>query len=154
MSDIALDAARAIADKAERMLAKLKPDDRKAAGKRRQAAAMLSLAAQLDPGRAPRAAETGSEAPDASDREAAASEIYSLAMRREQAASTRELRRGERQDRPTALAPLRTRVALRRRRPAAKVSSPARGARRWLRKAARRQGPEAAGRPTARRVAR
>ena len=86
------EAAKAIAAKAERILAKLKPDDRKSAEKRRQAAALLAIAAQLDAVHAPRAAELGNAAPTDVDRQAAANEVYSLATRRQSAATTMDLR--------------------------------------------------------------
>lgn len=86
------DAAKAIAGKAERVLAKLKPDDRKFADKRRQAAALLAIAAQFDTVHAPRAADLGSVVPTDADREAAANEVCSLATRRQSAATTLDLR--------------------------------------------------------------
>jgi tetratricopeptide (TPR) repeat protein len=82
------DAAKAIVDKAERTLAKLKPNDRKAEEKRRQAAAMLSIASQFDSCHASRAAELGALAATDTDRQAAAIEVYSLATRRQSAATT------------------------------------------------------------------
>lgn len=95
MHDPSTDAAKAIAAKAERTLSKLKDGDRKAADKRRQAAALLAIAAQLDASLAPRAAELGNTAATAADREAAATEVYSLAMRREQAGSTQGIHAGK-----------------------------------------------------------
>lgn len=94
MSNPAQDAAKAIADKAERSLARLKEGDRKAADKRRQAAAMLQIAARLGalPEHAARAAELGNVEPTAADREASAGEVYSLATRRESAATTSDAR--------------------------------------------------------------
>lgn len=85
------EAAKAIAAKAERTLAKLKPDDRESAERRRQAAALLAIAAQLDAVHAPRAAALGATPTDA-DRQAAANEVYSLATRRQSAATTMDLR--------------------------------------------------------------
>lgn len=94
MSNIAQDAAKAIADKAERSLARLKEGDRKAADKRRQAAAMVQIAARLGarPEHAARAAELGNVEPTAADLQAAAGEVYSLATRRESAATTADAR--------------------------------------------------------------
>ncbi len=86
------EAAKAIAAKAERVLAKLKPDDRKFAEKSHQAAALLAIAAQFDAVHTPRAADLGGAVPTDADREAAATEVYSLATRRQSAATTMDLR--------------------------------------------------------------
>lgn len=92
MHDANSEAAKAITAKAERVLAKLRPDDRKVAEKRRQAAALVAIAAQLDAAHAARAAELGGVAPTDADREAAANEVYSLATRRQSAGTTMDLR--------------------------------------------------------------
>lgn len=95
MATPSIDAAKAIADKAERILAKLKDGDRKAADKRRQAAAMLTIAAQIDPARGARAAELGKIVAGDADREAAAAEVHSLATRRQQSGSTQGIHAGK-----------------------------------------------------------
>lgn len=97
------DAATTLAAKAQRMLARVSCDQPKAAEKSQRAAGLLQLASEISnqPSYRTLALAVSAAPITARDREVAATEIYSLAMRRAASGSTRRMMIGK----PIALKP-------------------------------------------------
>lgn len=85
-------AAKVIVTRAERVLAGLRPDDREFIEKRRQAAALVAISAQIDAIHAPRAADLGGAVPTDADRETSATAVDSLATGSQSTPETIDLR--------------------------------------------------------------